>query len=227
MNKGLAPFILTGGEPTLRCDLMDIIVDLQNFGAVELLTNGTGINETNICELSELLRVVDRTSISLSIHPEIMDDNLRVIDLFRSRGLKMEGILWVIDDLSQIDKIIEFCETHKDVICSCRIKAATRVWNDQKSEKKIFVSDMLKYMKTKGAIVTWWRQNKVSFVTVELNGFHYMLVSWYDAENIDMLDINCAPYYRAKTGEVMNILTAMVINEGIGKGYLNGVPFKE
>jgi organic radical activating enzyme len=222
IHQDFAPFILTGGEPTLRQDLSEIISALQGIGPVELLTNGTGINDKNIDSLISLLEHGQSTHINMSIHPEVMADNLRVIELFRDRGKQLDGILWVIEDVSEIDNVIDFCNENVDVIPACRIKAATKVWNDHVYGNKIFVSDMLTHMESLGANVTWWRNNKVSFVTTELNGIYYMLVSWYDAFNIDVIDINCAPYYQALTGETMNILTAMVINEGVDKGFLNG-----
>jgi len=217
LHRSMAPFILTGGEPTLRSDLPEIIEKLKPIGPVELLTNGTGL-----CEdlLEKILPVL---SINLSIHDEIFEDNLRVLKLFEDRKIKLESVLFVIDDVNEIDELINLCDGWKHVICSTRIKAATKVWNEQKPKEKIFVSDIAKYLtETYDAEPVWWRNNKVSFFNLELNGIIHMPVSWYDRFNIDMLDINCAPYYQAKTGETMNFLTSMLINEGIDKGWLNG-----
>lgn len=226
VHRPMAPFILTGGEPTMRENLPDIIMALKRIGPVELLTNGTGITEDSFCSIVDPLIDNGGTHINMSIHPEILDDNLRVLDLFRSKGKMLDGILWVIDDLGQIDDVIEFCEEHRDVIPSCRIKAATRIWSDQKANEKIFVSDMIKYLEHHGAQTTWWTNNKIGFTSMELNGLYYMLVTWYDAQNIDILDKACAPYYKAQTGETMGFQTAMLINEGISKGFLNGVDYE-
>ena len=61
-----------------------------------------------------------------------------------------------------------------------------------------------------------------AFFNFALDGVYYMLVSWYDAENVDLLDIACPPFYRARNGQVENIVTACLINEGMSKGWLNG-----
>ena len=225
VHRGAAPFILTGGEPTLRDDLAELITGLQGIGPVELLTNGTGLNESTMEQLSPLLVRDGMASINLSIHPEINTDNIRVLELCRSMGIKLESVLFVVERPEEMDRIIDLCIEYPDVICATRIKAATRVWNDQSSENKLFVSDLLKYISDPaqwGAKVTWWRHNKVSFVTTELNGIYHMLVSWYDVGNVDLLDISCPPYYQAQTGETLNILTAMLVNEGMQKGWLNG-----
>lgn len=227
LHQPMAPFILTGGEPTLRNDLPEIIETLRPIGTTTLLTNGTGICEDLLDKIIPMNSCGDVSHVHVSYHPEINADNLRVFELFRERKLKIDSVLFVIDDINQIDDVLTVCDEWKDIISATRIKAATRVWNDNKSDKKIFVSDMLKVFKYFGAKVVWWGNNKVSFVTVELNGMQHMLVSWYDVNNIDMIDINCAPYYQAKTGETTNFLTAMLINEGLEKGWMNGKKIKE
>jgi hypothetical protein len=50
-----------------------------------------------------------------------------------------------------------------------------------------------------------------------------MLVSWYDINNVDLLDISCPPYYRSKDGGIYNLVTAELINEGIKKGKIQRV----
>lgn len=220
MYRHLAPFILTGGEPSLRKDLKELIMALKPLGPVELLTNGTEFSAQRLKEIAEI------ADINLSWHPEILSHNLTFLNLCRDLGVKLESVLFVIDAVEQIDAILNLCEEWRDVISSTRIKAATRVWNEQKPTQKLFVSNLWKYLHNNGAEMTWWRNNKVSFVTCQLEGIYHMLVSWYDRFNIDMMDINCAPYYQAKTGEVCNILTAMLINEGLQEGWLNGQKIK-
>lgn len=223
INPGAERFILTGGEPLLRKDLSRLIEIIQMVKPVELLTNGTLLNSKRIDELKPLLLEGETMRVNLSVHKECDGFYINVLKNFRKKGLKLESVLFVIDELIQIDWILDFCDRWKDVICATRIKSATPIWADQKTDARIFVSDMLRYMKAKGAEIVWWRSNKVSFVTTELNGIFHMLVSWYDVRNIDLLDISCPPTYTAKTGEVKNIVTSMIINEGIDKGYLNGV----
>lgn len=222
---GMAPIILTGGEPTLRPDLPQVIATLQEITPhIELLTNGTGLTGDMLDAVLPLLTADNRVArINLSIHPESEGLDMDVIEKARKRDIKLESLLFVIDDLSQIDTIIRTCNEHRDVVEAVRIKAATRLWADDGPEKKIFVSDMLKYIQQRyDAVPMWWRNNKVSFFNLQIGSIYYMLVSWYDVTNIDIVDIKCPPYYRACTGMVDNIVTSNIINEGLYRGWLNG-----
>ena len=223
VHKNLAPIIITGGEPTLRKDLNALVNEIATIAPVELLTNGTFLDKqliqnANLCQ-GDILKI------NLSIHPEISADNNACLDKIREfgEGKKLESVLFVIDDIGQIDTVVDFCEANSDVIAAARIKSATKVWDEQSPEDNIFVSEMLNYMISEyNATPVWWRDNKVNFFNTELNGIIYMLVSWYDVSNIDLIDINCPPFYKAQNGEVLNILTAMIVNEGISKGWLYG-----
>ena len=216
----LRPFILHGGEPTMRDDLPELIEALQKIARVELLTNGSGLMK-RFDDLAEHIVSDGMARINLSIHNPKID--IEILEEMRRRKIKIESILWVIDDISQIDEVIDFSSEYADVVESVRIKAATKLWNEQKPESKIFVSDMLNYIKSRyDCEPIWWRNNKTSFFNLRIGTVYYMLVSWYDVENIDILDIMCPPMYRARNGQIENIVTACIINEGMQKGYLNG-----
>lgn len=223
-NRG--PIILTGGEPSLREDLPEVISELNSISPnVELLTNGHGVT-SRLNELAPLLDNNDVLRINLSLHLESMGSDLVLIDAVSELGKKLESVLCVIDSLEQIDNILAFGEKYKHCIEAIRIKAATKLWNEQKPENKIFVSDMWNHVKKYTPTPMWWRNNKTSFFNFELNGVYYMLVSWYDVYNVDLIDIFCPPYYRAKNGQIENIVTACLINEGMSKGWLNGSEVK-
>jgi len=137
-------------------------------------------------------------------------------------GLKAESVLFVIDDVNQIDGILAFGSKYKSVVEAIRIKAATKLWSEEKPDNKIFVSDMLNHVRKYSPIPMWWRNNKTSFFNFQLDDVFYMLVSWYDVGNVDLIDIDCPPYYRARNGQIENIVTACLINEGMHKGWLAG-----
>ncbi len=220
INAHRAPIILTGGEPSMRKDLPEIIAEISQIAPVELLTNGTNLDLDNVLPL--LTNGNGTVNINLSIHDEAHGADLRLISHVAEKGLKLESVLFVIDSLEQIDGILAFGSKYKHVIEAIRIKAATKLWNEQKPDEKIFVSDMYNIVKCYKPNVLWWRNNKTSFLNLELDGMFIMLVSWFDVENVDLLDIACPPFYRARNGQVENIVTACLINEGMDKGQLNG-----
>lgn len=221
VNAWRAPIILHGGEPSLRKDLPFLIRELEMVASgVEVLTNGTGIDLDQIGPLVRNPNGVLR--INLSMHPESNGKDFALLDKVASTGDKLESLLFVIDDVSQIDEIVRIGNTYKHVVEAIRIKAATRLWAEQKPDNKIFVSDMLDYMQKYVPQTMWWRNNKTSFFNIEIDGMCYMLVSWYDIHNVDLIDIACPPYYRSRSGRIDNIVTACLINEGMSKGWLNG-----
>jgi hypothetical protein len=74
---------------------------------------------------------------------------------------------------------------------------------------------MLKYMKKFGATINDKENNKLSYANLIVEDMDIKLVSWYDKSNVDLNDINCPPYYRAKDGTVNNLVTTGLINEGL------------
>ena len=230
MAKGYGQFIVTGGEPTLRDDLPQILEQLNCISPGNaLLTNGIKMDEGLLDAVVPHLRHWDGTvGLNLSMHPESNGADMKLIKLMRAKGLKLESILWVINDLSQIADVVDFAEANKDVIAAVRLKVATKLWAEQKPENKIFVSDMLKYLKDNlyNPEVIWWLNNRVTFFNVSVSGIHFMLVSWYDVNNIDILDYNSPPVYKSKIGLVENLVTSCIVNEGISKGWIDGVQIK-
>ena len=93
----LAPIIISGGEPSIRKDLPEVITELKKIAPVELLTNGTGI------DLDEILPLLTNdngvVNINLSIHAESQGKDLNLIESISERGRKLESVLFVIDSV--------------------------------------------------------------------------------------------------------------------------------
>jgi hypothetical protein len=224
-----APFILTGGEPTLRPDIVDLVREVQKVGPVQMVTNGVRLADPNLYNaLMPLLVSKNQTaSVNLSLHPE-SDAWNNVVSMARADNVVLESALIVVDSKEGFFDALKQAQGLADVVASFRIKAASRIWAEQKPGK-IFVSDMLGWLDEAGgtySIVTQ-RHNKSVIVNVIWTGpdgppVFLMLVSWHDVENVDLLDIDCAPWYRARNGEVANLVTAGLINEGIDRGFIKG-----
>ena len=214
-----APFILTGGEPTLHPDLPEIVRRLNVMGETWLLTNGVKLLEDDLfgrlCEVG--LCKDNLAQIALSFHKESGGKDRQVLELARERGVKIGSSFWVIDDVTQIDEAVETYREFKDVLCSMHIKAASPLWDTKETVEKIFVSDMLKYMKKFDAKLDPKQNNKVSYANVTVEDLDIKLVSWYDKSNVNLDDINCPPYYRANDGTVNNLVTTGLINEGMAR----------
>jgi len=217
-NKHLAPFILTGGEPTTHKDLAEIIRRLSQMGEVNLLTNGIKLCDESY--LNELLDAGLRTlhgvdEISLSFHVESSGKDIEFLEYCKRTGRKIWTCFYVIDNLCQISKAVELFQLYKNQICNFRIKAASNLWSEQNADNKIFTSDMIKYVFALGNTKFQDSTQKISYAQVWHQGLDIKLISWYNVQNIDLWDIDCAPYYQAKDGNLYNFATAAIINEGI------------
>ena len=73
---------------------------------------------------------------------------------------------------------------------------------------------MFKYFKSKGNTkLLTGANNKLSYANILFDGMTFILISWYDRFNVDLTDINCAPYYKALDGKIYNLVTACILNE--------------
>jgi organic radical activating enzyme len=226
-GEAALPFILTGGEPTLRDDLPELIMALQKVGPVVMLSNGVRLSKDDDLRGEVLMLLEDKERVchlNLSIHDDQTDAWKTLLQQCREEYRKVESALIVVDSAASFLRAIDFGFEYSDVVQSFRIKAASKLWNEQKPDKKIFVSDMLAWLEGSGRQyqIIMPGHNKPSFVNVLVNGLWFMLVSWYDVSNVDIKDINCAPYYRARNGEVVNLVTYALINEGMQRGWCKG-----
>lgn len=228
VNAFRAPFIFTGGDPSLHPEIARLITEVQKVGPVAMLTNGVKMADRSFFDevMAPLTDADGRTGLNLSIHHKETDKWQQVVEYCRETKRQIASALIVVDDQKSFFGALALCEQMKDVVKAFRIKAATNLWDESKADKKVFVSDMLKWMEAVGPVipVTQGIGNKSVFLNVGFNRMHIMLVSWNDVSNVDLLDICCAPWYRARNGEILNFVTASIVNEGISKGWLKGKP---
>jgi hypothetical protein len=213
MNTG--PYILTGGEPTLRPDLPEIIASCSQLGPTMFLTNGIGLLDKAYLKdcLSRVMVYGGYHGIGLSYHPE-MGQFDQVVENIKSFGAKIDSIFFVIDSLDQIDSAIEFGRKNKGLARTIRIKSASNIWNESGASNKIFNSQIINAFEKRGPVIVS-NTFKSSYCEFLFDGAMFAAISWHDITNVDLLEINCPPTYRAKTGEVCDFVKAMLINEGM------------
>jgi organic radical activating enzyme len=215
-NIGLGPTVLTGGEPTLHKDLINIIKEVGQINQVWLLTNGTLVNDKmleNFCNTPLLQGNI--LNIGFSFHKESEGKDLAFLQRVRREKLQLSTCFVVIDTLDQIDRCISLYKEYEDIFTSMRIKASSNVWNTKSVKNQIFTSQMVRYLYDKGAILdlTGNSSQKVSYASMILNNMHFKLVSWYSLKNVDLNDINCGPWYRGKDGVIRDFVYSMILNE--------------
>lgn len=213
-NKDAVPFILTGGEPTMHPDLAEIIYEVSKHGETWVLTNGVKLNDEGYFdEVTPNLIHDGIVNLGLSFHKESMGKDFLLLDLLRKKNLKLGTAFYVIDDVPQIETVVGILRDNQDVMPEIRIKAASNLWNENHAVNKIYTSDMLKYLSSIGKTEIDQRfNNKLSYANVIHEGLNIKLISWYDKDNIDLLDINCPPLYKSSDGKYYNMVTACLKN---------------
>lgn len=227
VNINRAPYILTGGEPTLHPQIMEVVEKVSEIGRVEMLSNGIKLADREFFnDLMPALTDKDGiTHLHLSLHINESDAWKEVIEMARADKMKIASALIVVKDKAELLKAMVLCNSIKDVVRTFRIKAATNIWNTGTVTQRIFISDMLDWLEaTRNPLShVGLGNNKPCFHNVLYGGMHLMLVSWYDVTNVDLLEIECPPTYRANNGEVCNFVTTGLINEGLEKGWCKGI----
>jgi organic radical activating enzyme len=221
-NANIFPVYLSGGEPTLHPDLPEIVRRIRAFSSVWVVTNGMRLaDEAYVDELCTA-GLLDGSTINVtpSFHGETNNPCIEAfLERCRREKWHVANAYWVIDDLRKIDEPVEMMRKYRDVLGCMRIKAASNLWAEQKAANKIFVSDMLRcfFAKDNCRLRMDVQGNRTSEAYVEHQGMLFALVSWYDRFNVDLDDINCGPWYRAKNGEVHDLVYSCLINEGMGR----------
>jgi organic radical activating enzyme len=227
IHRKHAPFILTGGEPATRTDIAQVIREVKPIGPVVMLTNGVRLAQEEELYETVLSQLVDHEGVcrlNLSVHDKQTDKWRTLLEHARRDKLRLESLLIVVDSKERFLMALNLAKEFADVVVSFRIKGATNLWAETRAQQRIFVSDMLRWLEEAGESYQFIMpgHNKPTFVNVLCGGLWLMLVSWYDVTNVDLRDIDCPPYYRARNGEVVNLVTYGLINEGMEKGWLKG-----
>lgn len=213
LNRG--PYILTGGEPTMRQDLPDVLHAVSGIGQVLFLTNGTGLlDKQYLRECAATVSCVNGVyGIGLSYHAEFdrFDD---VVENIKSVGVKINSVFFVIDELPQIDRAIQFARDNKGLVETIRVKTSSNLWAEHKVGEKLYVSQVLKYFERKGPVIVS-ENSKPVYTPFMFEGQRYAAISWHDVTNVDLDSIDCPPTYRAKTGQVTDFVHATLINESL------------
>jgi hypothetical protein len=210
------PVFLTGGEPTLHPHITDILDQFPNR-EMWILTNGTKIDteDTFTALTSHGLVHDNNVAIGLSLHPESKGSDYRVMDICRKLGYKLGTVLCVIDNLNQIPAYLNTLWDYRDVIKTFRIKAATNLCNELHADNRIYTSDMVKFVESRGGCLDNGRNIKLNFAPMVWRGLSVAVMAWYDKWNVDVTDSECKPHYKAHDGTINDIVVTWIVNEGL------------
>jgi uncharacterized Fe-S cluster-containing radical SAM superfamily protein len=233
--------VLTGGEPTVREDLPEIIKALKAVAGctnVAVLTNGIKLADPDY--LDKLVPVLTDANgfmdIGMSFHsvnyhsPALRTMKEQALKLIKERGLKIFSMFFTITSLSDLPGVLANMRHYRDMVQQFRIRWPFNAWNEAKAPQTLFLSQIL------NELLELAKNERVQFVTAgaeaDNNPYHYtgtydgMNVRLVACPNVNTVDLRqlrpYGPRQRALNGELVNFIHALIINEGIQKGWLYG-----
>lgn len=191
--------ILSGGEPTLRRDLPEIARGLCERGYVcNVITNGFNLDWSLPCRWT------------LSHHPESEETfNFRVAEA-REQGKKLASIIYTDNSLTDFYQHTQDALDLADVCEVFRMHAAAPVGGNLDDQTAgVFVSDMYKLLFGKGHQLQMYPA-KTIFAPITVDNVPFMLISWNDKNNVDVIENYCEPWYYGKGQTIDNLVTRII-----------------
>lgn len=191
--------ILSGGEPTIHPEFAEIVNTLVGMGyVVNAITNGINIDWSLPCRWT------------LSHHPESEEIfNHRIIEA-RAAGNVFASIIYTDNSLEGYYQHVKEALSLRDVCEVFRMHAAAPVGGNLKSETEgIFVSDLYKVLVGKGHQLEMFPP-KTIFMPLLVDCVPFMLISWNNVHNVDVIENMCEPYYHGRGNSVDNLVTRII-----------------
>jgi len=231
-NKQLAPFMLIGGEPTMREDLPDIIKGVSQHGIPVLVTNGIKLADNDYLQtiLDAGCTANGYATISISLHPKAHQteaeylEKIYAIDNIVDRGLMVESVIFVIDEIAEIDEALAFANEYRGKFGAIRIKLASRIDHTNGVTHALFASDVIGYLQDKGNkegkpfAINPDTQNIYSYCNTKYDGHNIIVLNMPDARTIDLQEVACPPWTQLPDGRLVNIAYALIRGDRCPKG---------
>lgn len=203
LAKSMPPghnIILSGGEPTVRDDLEEIVETLVSMGYVaNVITNGFKIDWSLPCRWT------------LSHHPESEELFNQRVKEAKDNGNQFASIIYTDNDINSYYKhVLEALEIGTDTCSVFRMHMAAPVGGNLTDETNgFFVSDIYKHLIEKGHELVMYPP-KTIFVPVTVDCIPFMLISWNTVTNVDVIENLCEPWYHGKGNSIDNLVTRII-----------------
>ncbi len=190
------PIILSGGEPTLREDLPEIVQELGKTHPIVILTNGFKVDFSL------------PAAWVLSYHSETFwsfDAALRLEGQFFS-------IIYTADSPEEFLNYLGSCLKLRQRAQSFRIHSVAPVGANHGGQgSRLYLSEMVGLAKQSHDVELVGPGKTVYFPT-KIDGVDMKLVSWSSKYDIDLIDLACPPFYLTDRG-MEHLVTTLVKRE--------------
>jgi len=223
------PIVLTGGEPTLRKDLPELIERLVPHGGAIIPTNGRGLMNKGFMRdcFEHIGRYEGAACVALAHHTGQNEGCFGVvIDNIRSLGERIVSSSCVFKSLEELPAIIERSNGLRDCTVTTRIHVETEFW-ESKAGSTIFMSEILKwfsdYAKQNGKRFHWFpKYSKTMWMILSYDGLIFDVCRWDTNKTIDLPNCEVQPTSKAHNGELVHLTHAGMINEAMQRGWNRG-----
>jgi uncharacterized Fe-S cluster-containing radical SAM superfamily protein len=245
-------FILSGGDPTVWKHYFQAAAWCKEQGIVlSQLTNGVRFNDPLFWEeVKEHWTYHNRILMAeISVHPEnitspgVRDQQLRVLQKLRDEKLKVSCIMMNVDTSEYsslayshhalyevLEQCVDMIQTWKDVSETFRIRPICfDAWGSTTKGDKWFLSDLVKALE----VVTRRRNLDMHYSYSKdvdniynqnfiIDGTQVVTVCAANIRDLDLGFLNRGPFMLANDGKPYSVPHALIINEGIDKGFYGG-----
>jgi len=234
--------LLSGGEPTIRPDFFEFISEGAERGwHISAITNMIKPSEPEFFSKmleSPLLRG-DSLGIAMSMqHPknysiEILKQKIATLQNLEFAGKKAMCAMFSIQTLDELDYIRTWYDASRNLYPMLRIRTMFGNWVDKGDKNKIWLSDLHKAFLRKFADLMPKISREVEssnlyclYLTMK-DGMQVSLSSAPIVENIDLHQCARPVFMLAKDNRCYSVPTALIVSEGMDKGYFEGFKLKE
>jgi hypothetical protein len=212
---------LSGGEPTIHPDFMQIVRNMGNFRAV--LSNGIKFAEKTFC-----FEFLGAAGLDLNgCYPAVFSFNhtveslkVKAVENIASMGHKLNHVMFSISNVKQMTDIFSFANQFKDTITHLRIRTPFNSWA-QKAPKKLYLSELSAHIPKGYKPCDDLGGNSIYDITYKKGDRYLIICSSPEISAFDVNAVQAAPKMLAHDGNVYPIPLGLIVNEGIDAGYMH------
>lgn len=223
--------LLSGGEPAVRHDFVDLVASLQRLGwPVVTMSNMIKFSDINFMENCGLVRGSELLADFSMQHPanysgEIAAAKYSALSNLEKLGLRANCIQFSIASLDELPWIRTFYDDTKHLYSNIRIRTLHGFWKDTSS--KIYLSQLYSKFMEEFADLMPMADNSLESTNIYsiFMRDEYCRISIGSAptvENIDLSSCSRPTLAVGLDGKYHGFPVAQIVSEGIQKGWYNG-----
>jgi hypothetical protein len=223
--------LLSGGEPTVRGDFIELVAGLQRLGwPVVTMSNMIKFADLEFMRASGLVRGDTLLADFSMQHPknyseDVLASKRAALENCGALGIKANCIQFSVASLDELQWIREFYDETKQFYHNIRIRTLYGFWKDD--SQKIYLSQLYKrFIEVFGDLIpaadTRLESTNIYSIYMRDPYCGLSLSSSPTVHNVDLLSCRRPTYAVALDGKYYSFPVAQIVSEGITKGWYNG-----